>query len=79
MAVIATAWAGMVNAAEFGSKEEINAANDVFVQAQNEATVDLKSHYTNNWVMNDEIRAALSQPQDCGILNPVRSRHAATE
>jgi len=68
---ITAALSRVVYAAKYGT-EEINTAYDRFVRVQNEVVESLESYYCNNWVVSDETRAALSQPQDCGLLNGIR-------
>jgi len=71
MAGIAAAWQDLVDAAEQAqSGEKIDAANGVWTQAQNEADAAVIAAYDR---LDDETTAALSQPEDCGILNQIRS------
>ena len=71
MADISLAWQDLVDAAERAeSSEELNAANDVLIQAQNEADAAVIAAYH---VLDREVTAALSEPEDCGILNEIRS------
>ena len=71
---IARAWANVVDvAAQAQSAEEINAAETVFIRTHGELADSLAAAWF--WhVKYDEIRAALSQPLDCGILNQIRLR-----
>jgi hypothetical protein len=71
MAAVSSAWLDLVDVAERAeSAEEIDAANNVFIQAQNEADAAVIAAYH---VLDKEVTAALSQPEDCGILNEIRS------
>ena len=68
---VASVWTDLVNEAEQAeSDERLNQANDVFVQGQNEADAAVIAAYD---ALDDETTAALSEPEDCGILNDIRS------
>jgi len=75
LADIAAALGGVVVAAKFGSEEEVNAANDVFIRAQAEVIDSLYGAWV--WLTDDEMRAALGQPRDCGVVSEVRARYCA--
>ncbi len=69
IADLATAWQALVNsAASARSAEEINAANVVLMRADDKAdqTLDLVG---NPYLVSGEMRKALAEPEDCGILN----------
>lgn len=75
LADIAAAMGGVVVAAKFGSEEEVRAANDVFIRAQAEVIDSLYGAWV--WLTDDEMRAALGQPEDCGVVSEVRARYCA--
>lgn len=71
MADVAAAWQRLVDTAESAqSIDELNAANDVFTQAQDQADVKVVVAYG---ALDGQATAALSQPADCGVLNNIRT------
>ena len=69
IADLATAWQTLVNsAASARSAEEINAANVVLMRADDDADQTL-ALVGNAYLVSDEMRKALAEPEDCGILN----------
>lgn len=68
---VASIWQDLVTEAEQSeSAERLNQANDVFIQGQNEADAAVLAAYD---ALDDETAAALSEPEDCGVLNEIRS------
>ena len=71
MADISSAWLDLVDAADRAeSSDQIDAANATFIQAQDNADAMVIAAYQ---ALDAEVTAALSQPEDCGILNEIRS------
>jgi hypothetical protein len=71
MADISSAWLELVAAAGAAqSGAEIDAANEAWTQAQDAADAEVVAAYE---ALDSEVTAALSQPEDCGILNDIRS------
>lgn len=71
MADISGAWLDLVDAAgRAESADELDAANEIFIQAQDDADAEVIAAYE---ALDDQVTAALSQPEDCGILNEIRS------
>jgi hypothetical protein len=70
MADVSGAWLDLVDGADrAASADELNAANEIFIQAQDEADAQVIAAYE---ALDDEVTAALSQPEDCGVLNEIR-------
>ena len=71
MADISSAWLDLVDAADRAeSSDQIDAANATFIQAQDNADAKVIAAYQS---LDAEVTAALSRPEDCGILNEIRS------
>ena len=71
MAAVSSAWLALVDVAgRAESAEELDAANETFIQAQDNADAKVIAAYD---ALDRQVAAALSQPEDCGILNGIRS------
>lgn len=67
IADLAMAWQNLVNsAASAQSEDEINAANEVLMRADDNGDQTI---LLNPWSVSNDMRAALTAPEDCGILN----------
>jgi len=71
MADISIAWLDLVDVADRAqSGVQIDAGNETFMQAQDVADAEVVDAYE---ALGADVTAALSQPEDCGILNEIRS------
>jgi hypothetical protein len=71
MADVSSAWLDLVAAAGAAQSDaDIDAANEAWTQAQEDADAAVVASYAT---LDAEAKEALSLPEDCGILNEVRS------
>ena len=71
MARVSAAWLDLVDeAGRVESADQLNAANQIFIQAQDQADAEVIAAYE---ALADQVTVALLLLQDCGILNDVRS------
>lgn len=71
MADVYGAWLALVDeAVRAETTEQIDAANALFIQAQTVADAEVVAAYE---ALDEQVKAALSQPASCGILDEIRS------
>jgi hypothetical protein len=71
MADVAAAWLDLVAVAETArTGDDLDTANQAFLNTQNEADRDVIAAYQS---LGADAKAAVSQEEDCGVLNDIRS------